>query len=66
MSDLSVVLAHAGLALAPFQVRLLSHGGGAIVDGPVFPPIPLPDGGSLVARRVLTVAGERTAVYLLP
>ncbi len=62
--DLAAVLAHAGLQLAPFQVRLLIQGGGAIIPGGLFPPIPLPDGGTLISREVDTCAGPRTAVYV--
>lgn len=65
-ADLATVLAHAGLSLQPFQIRLLLQGGGAIVPGAPFPPIPLPDGGSLISRAVDTCAGPRTAVYVRP
>ena len=62
--DLSVVLNHAGIQLQQFQVRLMIQGGGAIIPGPVFPPIPLHDGSRLESRRVETIQGPMTALYL--
>lgn len=62
---LTDAMAHAGVSLLGFQVRLMLQGGGALVGIPPFAPIDLGTGHAVISRRVDTQAGPRTAIYLV-